>query len=127
VVVRVAADPRFERHGDDLLTRLDVPFTDAALGTTVAVPTLAGEEEVELEPGTQPSTVLRLRGRGLPSLRGRRHGDLHVVVNVLVPKNLSDEQRELLERFAAAANGDNYPVDEVRAGIFDRIRQAFGG
>jgi molecular chaperone DnaJ len=127
VHVTVVPDPRFERHGDDLVTRLDVPFTDAALGAAVPVATLEGEEELRLDPGTQPSTVIRLRGRGLPSLRGRRRGDLHAVVNVLVPRNLSDEQREMLARFASSANGGNYDVEPEQGGLFGRIRQAFGG
>jgi molecular chaperone DnaJ len=124
-LVDVEPDPRFERHGEDLVTRVDVPFTDAALGTTLRVPTLTGEEEVELKAGTQPATVLRLRGRGLPQLRGRRTGDLHVIVNVLVPARLSDEQRELLLRFRESANGDTYPAPKGQEGFFDRIRHAF--
>ena len=66
LLARVEPDPRFERHGDDLVTRLDVPFTDAALGATLSVPTLEGAEEVELEPGTQPASVMRLRPRPAP-------------------------------------------------------------
>jgi molecular chaperone DnaJ len=124
LLVHVAPDPRFERHGDDLVTRLDVPFTDAALGATVTVPTLDGEERMELKPGTQPATVLRLRGEGLPQLRGRGHGDLHVVVNVMVPSRLSDDQRDLLRRFADSANGDTYPGPK-QEGLFERIRHAF--
>jgi molecular chaperone DnaJ len=103
-----------------------VAFTDAALGTTLTVPTLAGDEELELKPGTQPATVLRVRGGGLPQLRGRRTGDLHVVVNVLLPTSLSDEQRELLERFKESANGDTYPTPRGEEGFFGRIRHAFG-
>jgi molecular chaperone DnaJ len=125
LLVHVEFDRRFERRGDDLITRVDVPFTDAALGTTVAVSTLTGDEQLELNAGTQPATVLRLRGRGLPELRGRGHGDLHVVVNVLVPSKLSDEQRELLRRFAESANGDTYPAPKGHEGLFDRIRHAF--
>ncbi len=124
VLVAVEPDPRFERHGDDLVARLDVPFTDAALGTTITVPILSGAEEVELKPGTQPATVLRLRGRGLPGLRGRGHGDLHVIVNVLVPSRLTDEQRDLLRRFADSANGETYPGPK-QDGLFERIRHAF--
>ena len=124
LLVDVEPDPRFERHGDDLVTRLDVPFTEAALGAKLPVPTLDGEEQVELKPGTQPATVLRLRGRGLPQLRGRGHGDLHVMVNVLVPSNLTDEQRDLLQRFADSANGETYPGPK-HEGLFDRIRHAF--
>ena len=109
------------------MTRLDVPFTDAALGADVVVSTIDGDQEIELEPGTQPSTVIRLRNQGLPAIRGRRRGDLHVIVNVMVPSNLSDEQRDLLERFADSANGENYPPPGERPGFFDRIRHAFGG
>jgi molecular chaperone DnaJ len=128
VLASVRPDPRFERHGDDLVTRIDVPFTDAALGSTVRVPTLDGEEELELAPGTQPASVLQLRGKGMPSVRGRRHGDLHVVVNVMIPSNLSDSQRELLRGFAESANGENYPPERVsEGGLFDRIRAAFRG
>jgi molecular chaperone DnaJ len=127
VLVNVRPDPRFERHGDDLVTRLDVPFTDAALGGALTVPTLDDDLELKLEPGTQPATVVRVRGRGLPSLRGRRQGDLHVVVNVMVPRNLSDDQRELLRRFAQSANGDNYPVEGESGGLFERLRHAFRG
>jgi molecular chaperone DnaJ len=127
VFVSVIPDPRFERHGDDLITRLDVPFTDAALGARLTVPTLDGERELRLDPGTQPATVIRLRGMGLPALRGRRRGDLHAIVNVMVPTNLSDEQRELLERFAASANGGNYELEEEPTRLLDRIRQALGG
>jgi molecular chaperone DnaJ len=125
VLVNVERDPRFERHGADLIARLDVPFTDAALGVTLTVPTLEGDEQVKLDPGTQPATMMRVRGRGLPSLRGGRRGDLHVIVNVMVPRNLNDQQRELLERFASSANGENYPLEGERGGLFDRIRQAF--
>jgi molecular chaperone DnaJ len=126
VLVMVGDDPRFERHGEDLVTRVDVPFTDAALGGTVVVSTLDGDEEVDLDAGTQPATVRRLRGRGLPALRGRGRGDLHVVLNVLIPSHLTDEQRELLARFAESANGETYSA-KAADGLFDRIRQAFRG
>jgi molecular chaperone DnaJ len=125
VLVQVDEDPRFERHGEDLITRLDVPFTDAALGGSLQVPTLEGDEELEVAPGTQPGAVVRMRERGLPSLRGRRRGDMHVVMNVMIPSSLSDEQRDLLRRFADSANGNTYETHHE--GLFDRIRQAFRG
>jgi molecular chaperone DnaJ len=127
VLAHVEPDPRFDRHGGDLVTRMDVPFTEAALGAALPVETLEGEEEVEVSPGTQPGAVLRLKGRGLPSLRGSRRGDLHVVVNVMVPKNLSAEQRDLLRQFEESANGENYPAEAEGSGLFDRIRAAFRG
>ena len=126
VLVTVEPDPRFERRGEDLITRLDVPFTQAALGATMLVPTLEGEEQLELEPGSQPGTVKRLRGHGLPALRGRRRGDLHVLLNVMIPSRLTDEQRDLLQRFDDSANGETYASKEGD-GLFDRIRQAFRG
>ena len=113
------------RHGTDLLTHVDVPFTDAALGTTLTIPTLAGDEQIELKAGSQPASTLRLRGRGLPELRGRGTGDLHVIVNVLVPSKLNDEQRELLRRFADSTNGETYPSPKSHDGIFSRLRHAF--
>src|SRR5436190_864176 len=100
VLVRVLADERFVRDGNDLVTVVDLPAPAAALGTRVKVDTLDGEEEIEIEPGTQPATVITLRGKGMPSLRRGRRGDQKVVVNVVIPRHLSDEQRELLEQFA---------------------------
>jgi len=126
VLVMVEPDPRFERHGDDLVMRLDVPFTQAALGGSVPVATLDGDEEIELEAGSQPAKVIRLRGRGLPALRGRGRGDLHVVLNVMIPSRLTDAQRDLLRRFEESANGDTY-ASKHGEGLFDRIRQAFRG
>jgi molecular chaperone DnaJ len=127
VLVAVGPDPRFERHGEDLVTRVDIPITSAALGVTVPVPTLDGGTEIDLDAGTQPGSVIRLRGRGLPVLGGRRRGDLHVAVNVMVPRNLNDEQRDLLQRFAESTNGENYPADGERGGLFERLRHAFRG
>jgi molecular chaperone DnaJ len=127
LVTTVKLDPRFERHGRDLVTRLDVPFTDAALGATVPVPTLEGDEQIELKPGTQPGSIVRMRGHGLPSLQSRRRGDLHAIVNVMIPRNLNDDQRELLERFARATNGENYPAESEGSGLFERIRDVFRG
>lgn len=123
VLVRVAPDERFVRDGNDLVTVLDLPATAAALGTTVTVPTLDGEEELELEPGIQPGTVLTLRGKGLPSLRPGRRGDQRVVVNLVVPRRLSREQRELLERFADSLGEENLrePGDES---LLAKLRRA---
>jgi molecular chaperone DnaJ len=126
LLVSVLPDPRFERRGSDLVTRLDVPFTDVALGAKVSVETLDGDEELELKPGTQPATVLKLRGRGLPAMRGRRsRGDLHVLVNVMIPSRLTDDQRELLRKFEDSANGDTYVMHDQQEGLFDRIRHVF--
>jgi molecular chaperone DnaJ len=122
VLIRVKEDARFVRDGDDLVTAVDVSGPQAALGAQVEVPTLDGPEPLEIPPGTQPSETLVLRGRGMPSLRGRREGDLRVVVNVLTPRNLSQQQRELLERFSETLTDENLKSDE---GVFSKLRRAF--
>ena len=104
VAVHVTAHPQLRREGTELLFEADVSIAQAALGARILVPTVEGEEEVEIKPGTQPGTEIRLRGRGVPHLRrGGARGDLHVFVNVVVPTKLSKRQRELLEQFATDA------------------------
>ncbi len=125
VEVRVAEDERFEREGSDLISTISIPATEAMLGTTVTVPTLDGSEEVEVEPGTQPNTEKVLRGLGLPRLNNRRRGNQRVFLEVFVPTNLSDEQREIAERLDETIGEDNL---EARHGdgLFGRVRRAFG-
>jgi molecular chaperone DnaJ len=125
VRVHVAEDERFHREGTDLVTVVEIPATEAMLGSTVTVPTLDGEREVEVEPGTQPGGRKVLRGLGLPDLRGSARGDQHVFVNVIVPSNLSDEQRGLAEQLGETLGPDNLSPDG-REGLFSRVRRAFG-
>ena len=103
MLVRVRPDPRFVREGNDIFSTVDLTMTQAALGASVTVPTLDGEVELEFEPGTQPGEVRVLRGRGMPVLQGFGRGDHRVLVNVLVPRRLTDEQRALLEEFERAS------------------------
>jgi molecular chaperone DnaJ len=124
VLVRVTPDERFVRDGNDLVTVIDVAAPQAALGARVTVPTLDGDEELEIEPGTQPGSVVTLRGKGMPSLRRGRRGDQRVVVNVTVPRRLSAEQRELLERFAATLREENLREDGADESLFARVRRA---
>src|SRR5437588_9951764 len=123
VLVRVRDDDRFVRDGDDLVTALDVAAPVAALGGTLTVPTLEGSETVELRAGSQPGDVLTLRGRGMPVLGRSRRGDLRVVVNVVIPRRLSDEQRELLERFNETLHDENLRSNES---LFAKLRRALG-
>ncbi len=123
VSVSVRPDERFVREGEDLITALDVPAPLAALGGTLEVETLEGSATVELEPGTQPGEVITLRGAGMPSLRRGRHGDMRVVVNVLVPRRLTPEQRELMERLNESLSEDNLRSHES---IFAKLRRALG-
>jgi molecular chaperone DnaJ len=101
VAVHVAPHQSLKRDGTELYYEASISIAQAALGTTLTVPTVEGTEEVEIKPGTQPDTEIRLRGKGVPHLRrsGSR-GDLHVLVDVDVPRKLSRKQRELLEAFA---------------------------
>ena len=104
VVVRVGQDPRFGRRGRNLTVSVPVTFPEAALGTTVTVPTLDGPVTVRVPPGTAPGTHLRVKGRGVPAPDGKsgaKAGDLLVRVDVVVPKSLTDEQRAALEQLAA--------------------------
>ena len=122
VRVRVKRDPRFSREGNDVVSRLDLTMTEAVLGATVQVPTLDGDIELELPPGTQPGEIRVLRGRGMPVLQGFGRGDHRIVVNVRIPRRLTAEQRALLEEFERKAGEDNYNEDE---GFFERLRSAF--
>ena len=126
VLVHVRDDPRFIRDGDDLVTAVDVPAPLAALGTTVEIPTLDGTVELDIPAGSQPHDTLVVRGAGLPPLRGRgrRTGDLRVVVNVVIPRHLSREQRELYKRLSGTMTEHNLSTEE---GVFGKLKRAFGG
>ena len=124
VLVRVAADERFIRDGDDLVTLVDVAAPQAALGTRIEVPTLDGPVALDVPAGTQPGETLTLGGRGMPPLRRGRTGDLRVVINVAVPKRLTREQRDLLERLAATMTEDNLRSDE---GMLSKLRRVLAG
>jgi molecular chaperone DnaJ len=122
VLVEVRPDPRFVREGNDVVSAVDLTMTQAALGATVPVETLAGEQELEFGPGTQPGEVRVLRGQGMPVLQGRGRGDHRVLVNVAIPAHLTDEQRGLLAEFARSEHERNYGSE---GGLFERLRSAF--
>jgi molecular chaperone DnaJ len=124
VLVRVTEDERFLRDGNDLVTVVDVPAPAAALGATVTVPTLDGEERVEVAPGTQPGAVVTLRGRGMPAIGRGRRGDQRVVLNVVIPRKLDARQRELLEELRDSLTDDNLrePAAESLVG---KLKRAF--
>ena len=122
VQVHVRTDPRFVRDGNDIVSAVDLTVTQAALGAAVTVATLNGDAELEFEAGTQPGEVRVLRGQGMPVLQGRGRGDHRVLVNVAVPRHLSEEQRRLLEDFARSEHERNYGTD---GGFFEKLRSAF--
>ena len=123
MIVAVAEDERFVRDGSELVSVVDVSAPRAALGTVVTVPTLDGDEEIEVPAGTQPGTVVTLRGYGMPQIGRGRRGDQRVVLNVVVPRNLDDRQRELLRELDESITDDN--LDEPRReSIVDKVRRA---
>jgi molecular chaperone DnaJ len=120
VYLKIAPHPYFKRNGLDTYADVPVSYPQAALGGPVMVRALDGDVEVNLAPGTQPGTVLRLRGRGMPAVRGSHRGDHHVTIHVVVPTKLNRHQRELLEQYAEAG-GD--AVEE--RSFFERVKDAF--
>jgi molecular chaperone DnaJ len=124
VAVSVQPHPELSRDGTELYHELEVSIAQAALGTRVTIPTIEGDEEIEIKAGTQPGAEIRLRGRGVPHLRrpGSR-GDLHVMVQVQVPSKLNRRQRELLEAYAQESGE---VVTENGHGILERVRDALG-
>jgi molecular chaperone DnaJ len=124
VLVRVREDERFVREGDDLIAALDVAAPLAALGATLQTPTLDGMASVDVPPGTQPGEVLTLRGEGMPALQRGRRGNLRLVVNVMIPRRLTDEQRELLEQLNVTLTEENLRSDES---VFTKLRRTLRG
>lgn len=122
VEVHVRPDERFVREGNDVYATVDLTLVQAALGASVAVPTLEGEVELTFEAGTQPGEVRVLKGRGLPVLHGFGRGSQRVLVNVVVPRRLSEEQRRLLEEFERLSSETTYDPGE---GFLDKLKSAF--
>jgi molecular chaperone DnaJ len=122
VAVHVTPHAQLRRDGTELYYEMQMSIAQAALGTRTRIPTIEGEEEIEVRPGTQPGTEIRLRGRGVPHLRrpGSR-GDLHVMVRVNVPTKVSKRQRQLLEELAAESG-----EVVLTGGILDRMKDAIG-
>ena len=103
IVIHVKPHPIFQRQEDDVISEARIGIAQAALGATIDVPTLDGEVELRIPEGTQTGTVFRLKGRGIPHLRGHGRGDHHVQVKVEIPTKLNKEQREALRKYAHAA------------------------
>ncbi|HET7696214.1 MAG TPA: molecular chaperone DnaJ [Vicinamibacterales bacterium] len=129
VVVHVQEHKFFQRDGDDLYCELPIPFPTIALGGEVRVPTMVGEEELRVPAGTQAGARFKLRGKGMPNVSGRGHGDLYAIARVAVPKKLTKEQKHLLEELAktmpqerldgAAGDGGEKP-------FFEKVKDIFG-
>jgi molecular chaperone DnaJ len=124
VTLEVSEDPRFQRHGDDLVHDVQLTFSQAALGTELTVPTPWGEESLAVPPGTQAGTVLRLRGRGLPHLGSGKKGDLHVRLGIWTPERMTPEQQKLFQELARVEGEP--PAARAGRSFWDRMREALG-
>ena len=120
VTVAVRDSDKFERDGSNVLSEVEVSFTQAALGADLQVDTIDGKVKLTIPEGTQPGTIFRLRGKGIPFLRGSGRGDQYVTVNVAVPKSLNSHQKDALRAFAKAMGED---VDEP-TGIFKKKKKS---
>ena len=123
VVIEEEPHPELVRDGSDLIYNLKLKVTDAILGESVEIPVVDGKVKIKVEPGTQPGRVLRLRGKGLPDINGYGKGDLLVCVDIYVPKNISKEEKAMLETLSKS---DNFKPKESREpNIFERMRNFF--
>jgi molecular chaperone DnaJ len=129
VVVHVQEHSFFHREEDDLYCELPVSFPTLALGGTVKVPTLNGRQELHIPAGTQPGHRFKLRGKGMPNVAGRGHGDLFVIAKVAVPKKVNKEQKHLLEELARTLPADPSTLLETEdedKPFFERVKDMFG-
>jgi molecular chaperone DnaJ len=120
VVLTVRAHPHLARHDQDVVYELRVNMVQAALGDRIEIPTLEGQVEIAIPGGTQNGQSFRLQGRGMPDVRGGRRGDQYVVVQVVVPKDLTVEQKALLRK----VGGLTGKPEKVSKGFFEKLRDA---
>lgn len=124
VDVNVRPHTIFQREGNLLICQVPVSYTQAALGAKIEIPLLEGQTHVDLPPGTQPGEVIRLRGKGMPDPRGGRTGDLHIEVQLVVPKKLDPEHESLLRKLAEMEQADVMPHQKS---WFDKLKGLFSG
>ncbi len=124
IVITEEKHPELVRDGNDLFYNLFINFPEAALGTTVEVPTVESKVKIKIDPGTQPGKILRLRGKGLPEVNGYGTGDLLVNINVWVPKKVSKEEEKVLEKLK---NSDNFTPqpNSTERNFFEKMKSYF--
>ena len=124
VVIKVRPHKFFRRRGDDILLDLNINIAQATLGAEVTVPTVDGDAYLKIPKGTQPGKIIRMRGKGVPHLRGNGRGDQLVIINVEIPKSLTDEQRELFEKLAESLGSEVLPQEKS---FFDHLKEFLVG
>ncbi len=125
VVFHVREHEFFERDGEDIYCEMPITFSQAALGDDVEIPTLHGKVKLKVPAGTQTGTKFRLKGKGVPNVRGYGIGDQHVIVRVITPTKLSDKQKQLLREFAEASG--KIPSGGPEDSFFSKVKRAFKG
>lgn len=125
VVFHVRSHEFFERNDDDIYCEMPITFVQAALGDEVEVPTLHGKVKLKVPAGTQTGTKFRLRGKGVPNVRGYGVGDQHVIVRIVTPTKLTEKQKQLLQEFAEISG--KVPQGEQEEGFFSKVKRAFKG
>lgn len=123
ISIRVKAHPLFQRQGNDVVCEMPITFVQAALGAEMEVPTIDGKVKYSIPEGTQTGTVFRIRGKGIPYLRGNGRGDQFIKVNIEVPKRLNDKQKSILKEFAEISGDDTH---EQRKSFFEKMKDALG-
>jgi len=124
VVLRVKEHPLFNREGDDITMRIDVSFPVACLGGEITVPTLEGNRTLIIPPGTQPGSILKIKGLGVIKSNGYGRGDQLIYLNIKVPKHLTEKQKQLMEELAREFNEE---IVTPRKGFKERVREFFEG
>jgi len=127
IVLRVKSHEFFDREGDDIYLEVPITFAQAALGDDIEVPTLTERVKMKIPAGTQTGKYFRLKGKGVPKLRGVGNGDQHVKVTVVTPTNLTDEQKDLLRQFGGLSTQGSPAAEEHHESIFERMKKAFRG
>ena len=124
ITLKVKEHAYFKRRNNDVILELKINVAQAALGDTVTVPTLDGERQITIPAGTQPGAIFRLRGLGIPQLRGGSRGDELIVTQVAIPKRLTDRQQELFQEMAETLGTEL--VIEDKQSFIDRVKEALG-
>jgi molecular chaperone DnaJ len=124
ILIEEEEHPHLKREGSHLIHYLNISFPDAALGTSVEVPTIDGKAKIKIEPGTQGGKVLRLKGKGLPDVNSYNRGDLLVEISIATPTNLTADEKKIMEQLRASKNFEPNP-NRKEKGFFDRMKEYF--
>jgi molecular chaperone DnaJ len=124
IVIEEEEHPQLKREGNHLIYYLNIAFPDAALGSSVEIPTIDAKAKIKIDPGTQSGKVLRLKGKGLPDVNSYGRGDLLVEISIYTPTHLSADERKMLEQLKDSKNFEPNPSKKEK-GFFDRMKEYF--